>query len=228
MQSSKAATALKKFDQELHKGNAFQAFQDFIDSYRYEYEAIAKDPPKEVEGAEAKAAWIEQNKRKLFLGRFASRNLQRAYEEVTTEEERSTLPFAELVTKLKAHFKTGSNTTLSNFEFHKLKQQHEESFDAWSIRVKHESRKCDFSCAHADCTVRDTLARDRIVYGVSSDEIRKHALKNEWNLDDLIKNGRQLEAASKGVQKIKDDPTSSRDYTSAKVNPFDSTGKLIK
>ena len=59
MQSSKAATALKKFDQELHKGNAFQAFQDFIDSYRYEYEAIAKDPPKEVEGAEAIMAQVK-------------------------------------------------------------------------------------------------------------------------------------------------------------------------
>ena len=68
--------------------------------------------------------------------------------------------------------------------------------------MKQASRKCDFACGNA-CTVRDTLARDQIIIGVRSDEIRKHALKNEWNLEDLIKNGRQLEAASKGVQKLK-------------------------
>ena len=119
MQSSKAKTVLEKFDQEIHKGNAFQAFQDFIDSFRYEYEAIAKDPPRDLPDETAKLAWIEQNKRKIFLGRFASRNLQRAYEEITTDAERSTLPFTILVTRLKEHFKTGSNTTLTNFEFHK-------------------------------------------------------------------------------------------------------------
>ena len=81
---SNAASVLCKFDQEEHKGSALQAFQEFVDSYAYEYEAIAKDPPKDLDD-NARAAWIEQNKRKIFLGRFASRNLQRAFEEVTTK-----------------------------------------------------------------------------------------------------------------------------------------------
>ena len=144
MQSSSTTGALPKFDPEDHKGDVLQAFKEFVDSYAYEYEAISKDPPKELDAA-AKAAWIEQNKRKLFLGRFSSRNLQRAFESVTTEEERSTLPFKELVTKLNEHFKTGRNTTLANFEFRKLYQNEDESFDAFSIRVKHDARKCDFS-----------------------------------------------------------------------------------
>ena len=100
---------------------------------------------------------------------------------------------------------------MANYEFHKLEQKDKESFDAWCTRVQHAAKTCDFSCAHNDCTVPKTLCRDRIVSGGLSDEISKHALKNQWGLDDLIKNGRQLEAASLGVQKMKrDSPLTAR------------------
>ena len=155
----------------IYQGNVLQAFHEFVDSYAYENDAIAKEAPKELDDA-AKAAWVEQNKRKLFLGRFATLNLQRAFEAVTTPKERFTLTFKNLVTKLSEHFKTGSNTTLANFEFRKLHQKSDESFDALAIRVKHDARKCDFPCTDAQCTVRDTLARDQIITGVFSDEIR--------------------------------------------------------
>ena len=175
----------------------------------------------------SEAAWIQQNKRKLFLGRFASRNLQRAYESVTTEAERGTLAFKDLVSKLTEHFKTGSNTTLAlaNFEFRKLSQRDDESFDSFAIRVKHDSRKCDFSCESADCSVRDTLARDQIITGVISDEIRKHALKNQWGLEELIKNGRQIEAASAGVEQIK---SSSKRSSPGSVRRIKKPGKYSR
>ena len=194
--------ALSKFDQEQHKGNAYQAFQEFIASFAYEYDAVSKEPPKDLAGAD-RTAWIAQNKRKLFLGRYASPNLQRAFEEVTTETERPTITFTAMKTKLEAHFKTGSNTTLANFEFRKLRQNDDESFEVFANRVTHDARNCDFTCTSPDCTVRSTLARDQIITGAMSDEIRKHALKNQWGLDDLIKNGRQLEAATSGVAKMK-------------------------
>ena len=223
MQSSKS-TALAKFDQEEHKGNAYQVFQEFISSYAYEYDAVSKEPPKDLD-ANAKAAWIEQNKRKLFLGRYASPNLQRAFEEVTTVTERSTITFTDMKTKLEAHFKTGSNTTLANFEFRKLQQKDDESFEVFANRVTHDSRNCGFSCASNDCTVRATLARDQIITGATSDEIRKHALKNQWGLDDLIKNGRQLEAASSGMVKMKhskrtDEASSSRAYRTKRPGKY--------
>ena len=131
MQSSRSVV-LDKFDQEDHKGNAYQAFQEFVASYAYEYDAVSKEPPKELDAGQ-KAAWIEQNKRKLFLGRYASPNLQRAFEEVTTETERPTITFTDMKTKLEAHFKTGSNTTLTNFEFRKIHQKSNESFEVLQI-----------------------------------------------------------------------------------------------
>ena len=96
------ATSLTKFDPEEHKGSAYKAFLEFLDSFYYEYDAIAKEPPKEQETVVQKAAWIEQNKRKIFLGKFASKNLQREYKEVTTSAERITMTYADMATKLTA------------------------------------------------------------------------------------------------------------------------------
>ena len=79
MLSAKIGVQTNEFDQEDYVGNALEAFTEFVDSFHYKYDAVAKDPPKELNAAE-KAAWIEQNKRKLFLGQFSSRNLQKAFE----------------------------------------------------------------------------------------------------------------------------------------------------
>ena len=63
------AENLAKFDPESHPDGVYEAFCDFLDQYEYEYDAVAKDPPKEVE-AKDKAAWVEVNKRKIFLGKY--------------------------------------------------------------------------------------------------------------------------------------------------------------
>ena len=196
------SAALDKFDPEEHKTNVYDKFTDFIDSFAYEYDAITKEPPKDLPDEAAKTAWIEKNKRKIFLGRFASRNLQRDFEEATTVAERTTITFTEMATKLKTRYEGNRNKTLANFEFHKLKQTEEESFDTYVLRIKHEASACDIKCTSATCTVQDTMVRDQIIIGTNNSEIRKNALKNQWNLTDLISNGRALEAATRGAQKI--------------------------
>ena len=194
-------SGLPKFDPELHKGNTFDAFVDFVDSFAYEYDAIAKEPPNHLKEPAEIDAWIQQNKRKQFLGRFASRNLQKDYEEEIAPGERNNITFTRMVDALKQRYKPTKNTTLSNFEFHKLEQKESESFDLFVNRVKHEAASCEFKCGEA-CTVQDILVRDQIIVGTSNDEIRKNALKQQWGLQELILNGRSLEAASEGASKI--------------------------
>ena len=63
-------SASKKFDPEDHKNNVYEAFVEFVDEFKYEYDAIAKDPPKDLENDAARTAWVKQNKRKIFLGKF--------------------------------------------------------------------------------------------------------------------------------------------------------------
>ena len=66
----------------------------FVDSFHYEYNAIAKDPPD-------RDAWIEQNKREIFLWRFASRNLQKDYEDAVIPANSGTMTFSQTVTEFK-------------------------------------------------------------------------------------------------------------------------------
>ena len=62
---------LRKFDPAEHIGNVYDAFLDFLGSFAYEYEVLAKQPPT---GTADTNAWTQQDKRKFLLGLFASRN----------------------------------------------------------------------------------------------------------------------------------------------------------
>ena len=88
-------------------------------------------------------------KRKIFLGGFASRNLQKEYE-VVPELQRAKISFNDMIKCLKTRFQTASNTTLANFEFYKIHQHEEESFDAFTV-----------------------MARDQIIIGTTSDGYMK-------------------------------------------------------
>ena len=190
----------KKFDPEEHPGDLYNAFGEYINMYQYEYEATAKSPPagSDVE----KAAWIQQDKRRQLLGRFASRNLQKDFEDIVVAAQRSTITFDETVRLLKDRYKPTRNLTFAHYQFHKMTQKSSEAFDVFVNRVKHEASNCEFTC-NDDCTVGNILIRDQIIVGTTDDSIRKEALNNQWNLQDLSNNGRKMEAASYGAQKIK-------------------------
>ena len=194
-------SALQKFDPAEHVGNLYDAFVEFIEAFAYEYEAIAKQPPA---GTADTAAWFEQDKRKQLLGRYASRNMQKDFENETTQAERTTITYTDTVTKLKARYKPTQNTTLANYNFHRMRQGDIESYDMFVNRVKDEAASCNFKCGDA-CTVADTLIRDQIVIGTTDDEIRAKALSEQWGLTDLVTKGRQMEAASLGADKIKEE-----------------------
>ena len=97
--------------------------------------------------------------------------------------------FTEAIKALKKRYKQGSNVTLANYNFRKLFQEEEENFDTFAVRVKHESRNCNFACTSDDCCVNDILVLDQIIMGTHNDKIRKKALENEWDLPSLIKHG---------------------------------------
>ena len=40
-----ASTSVMKFDHEERRDNLYDLFCEFVDSFHYEYDAIAKDPP---------------------------------------------------------------------------------------------------------------------------------------------------------------------------------------
>ena len=110
-----ASARLRQFDPAEHPGNTYDAFCEFIDRFAYAYEADAKPAPA---GTDDTAAWTAIDKRKQFLGRYASWNLQKDFEDETTVTERSTITYTDMVTKLKARYKPSRNQTLAHYEFH--------------------------------------------------------------------------------------------------------------
>ena len=191
------------FNPNDNQDNLLESFNHYVSTFHYTYKAVAKEPPTAATTEDDKKKWHDINKRKLFLGRYSSRELQQEYEECVKEEDRSTMTFTNMVKLMQERFKLSSNTTMANFKFRGLKQKSAESFNQFVIRLKHESTTCNFSCSSNDCDVHATLLRDQILFGTHNDDIRRHALHEQWNLEDLIKNGRSLEAATQGANKIK-------------------------
>ena len=211
-----ASAHFAKFDPAEHPGNLYDAFCEFIDAFAYEYEALpGRTPPT---GTTDTAAWTELDKRKQLLGRFASRNLQKDFEDEVDEAERPNITFKDTVKKLKDRYQPTQNKTLANYEFHKLKQQSHESFDVFVNRVKQEANSCEFTCASGTCTVKDVMIRDQIIIGTSDNAIRKEALNEQWSLADVQAKGRKMEAAAVGAERIKQEATSNIKKEVADVN----------
>ena len=92
-----------KFDPADHPENLHDAFVEFVESFKYKYDAIAKDPASDLT-LEQKSAWIQQNMRKQFFGKFFSRNFQKDYEDTFSETWRFTLVLNELVEEMKVRY----------------------------------------------------------------------------------------------------------------------------
>ena len=180
-------TKINPFNPNEHTDNLLESFNNYVSSFHYVYDSIGKEPPASVTEEGAKKTWRETQKRKIFLGRHATRELQQEYEDCTNPEDRDNMTFTNMVKALQTRFKLSSNTTLANFKFRGLKQKSGETFNQFAIRIKHESQTCDFSCHSATCNVAATLQRDQLLFGTHNDEIRRHALHEQWNLGDVIK-----------------------------------------
>ena len=215
-----------KFDPSANTDNALESFNEFIANYKYTYEALNREVPRDVD-ANARPDWIAMDKKRVFLGRHASRGLQKELEAVSTAAEITNMDFDAMVAKFQERFGLQANQTLANFKFRKLAQSCNENFDAFVIRVKDDAKSCKFKCAAAACNVANTLIRDQILIGTQDHEIRRQGLHNEWELDDLIKNGRSMEAATKGAVKIKSEPPDVRRTKPGKYSKKKSLRKKI-
>ena len=195
-----------QFNQEQEHTSTLEAFNEFTAKFGYQYEALNREAPRSMQEAEAIHTWKEKDKRKVFLGKFSHRNLQMLYEDLSQEDQRDAMTFNDMVKLFQDHFRQSTNQTLANYRFRKMVQEETESFDTFCIRIKRESKNCNFKCGSNTCTVGDVMVKDQILFGVREADIRKSALKNDWDLATLLKKGRAVEASDKGVATIKQEP----------------------
>ena len=213
------AEAAKVFDPNAHQSGLLEAFIEFIGTFEYTYDSLGREPPASANTAELRTAWSKKDKRKQFLGRYSNRDLQKRYEDITTEAEREAMTYDDMVAKFKAEFEKNANKTLANYKFRQLSQSKGESFDTFALRVKREAKGCKFACTSETCTVKDTMIRDQLIIGTSDISLRQRALAEEWNLQDMISKGKSIEAATKGaaIIKVKEEP---RDVRKTKGGKF--------
>ena len=200
------AKAMEQFDPEQENNSTLEAFTEFVAQFGYQYEALNRDPPRTLTAPGDINTWKQQDRRKVFLGKFSHRNLQLLYEDITQENEREDMTFKAMIALLSDHFKQSTNQTLASHRFRKITQETNESFETFCIRVKREAKNCNFKCSDA-CTVVDTMIKDQILFGTRDTEVRKAALKEDWDVKTLLKKGRAMEASTLGMAVIKEEPT---------------------
>ena len=90
---------------------------------------------------------------------------------------------------MKERYTPNSKKVKNHYLFHRITQQSNETFDDFVYRVKAEAKHCHFKCNNKGCTVKDILIRDQILVSTNNETIREDALKNQWNLNDLLRKG---------------------------------------
>ena len=112
---------LGRFDPTKYPDNVFEKFSEFTELYEYMYPSLNRDPPTSLTTQAQKDGWIAMDKKNLFLGKCAHRNLHKIYEDlIPAAANRVTTTYDQMITLIKERFKLSTNTTLSNFKFRNL------------------------------------------------------------------------------------------------------------
>ena len=120
--------------------------------------------------------------------------------------------------------KPNTTTTLTRHRFAQTTQAEDESLDAFINRLRYEITFCDFHCE----TDRQSILRDQIIKGCTLEAVRSGCFKNEWSLDELINNGRRIEAAEASTKELKSNveiPINETIYSQVTNNKASSTEK---
>ena len=213
------------FNPEQEHNSVLEAFTEFVAQFAYQYDALNREAPTSLKEDAQITLWKEKDRRKVFLGRYSHRALQILYEDLVGEPQREAMTFKNMVKVFTDHFKQATNQTLANYRFRKLTQEDSESFESFCIRIKRESKNCSFKCGDT-CTVPNVMIKDQILFGTQDADIRKSALKEDWDLATLRSKGRAMEASNMGAAIIKKEPP--EDVKRTKPGKYSKKSSLYK
>ena len=207
---------LHPFDPSKHSGNVAKEFEKFLRLFECKYWAACRKPPT---GTADTSEWEDEDKWKQLMGNYAIDRLLHDINAATADPMK--MKYTEMVKLLKERYAPTENTTMAHFKFHRLHQKTDQSFDDFVNEVKKASSYCQFKCKSKDCSVKDTLIRDRIIFGLIDEEFKTKALEEQWELDKLETQGRKAEAAKAGTAQMKE-------KTSARVERVGKPGKYSR
>lgn len=193
------------FNPRNHQDDVLNAFIRFTRKFGYVYDGENRLVPAAANSADLIATWKDKDKARLFLSRAVSDEFLDDFEASIAEADRVDISFTSLVDNMKTRYTPNTNKVRNHYLFHRLKQTPSESFDDFVHKVRTNATLCDFKCNSPNCTVLNTLIRDQIISGTNNGHIRDEGLKKQWELDDLVKEGRIIESGALAASEIKKD-----------------------
>ncbi len=96
-----------------------------------------------------------------------------------------------------AYFEPKVNLTFETYNFRQLTQAEDESTDKFVTRLREAASRCQFHDI-----VREI--KDQVVQKCSSDRLRRKALREDLNLDNLLKAAQAMELADRQAKAMED------------------------
>lgn len=100
-------------------------------------------------------------------------------------------------TKLNNYFKPKKNTAYEVYQFRQAAQNSDESLDAYLTRLRKLAKTCNFHD-----TDREICAQ--IITSCKSNQLRRKALREDYNLENLLKAGRAFEISEQQASKLEE------------------------
>lgn len=114
--------------------------------------------------------------------------------------------------KFKEHFTPKINPAYERYKFNKMKQQEGESFTDFLTTARLQAKKCQFG------NLTDELLRDRIIVGISNDDVREKLLGDPTiDLEKAIHLCRASEQATLQLKEMTAKETKTVDVVNAKT-----------
>ena len=112
----------------------------------------------------------------------------------------------ELITKFSEYCKPKKNTIMARFKFNSRVQKANENTDQFVTDLRLISQECEYG------ELRDSLIRDRIIFGTKDNKIRERLLQDEdTKLDKAIEIARSIEATTEQMTNLHCTPPSAQD-----------------
>jgi len=99
------------------------------------------------------------------------------------------MDFEETIAELDNYFNSNNNEDYAIHVFRKLKQEINESVDAFHLRLRKAAKECNFHNNEKEI-------RTQLIERCNSQKLRRKALKSELTLDDILKTARSIQTAN--------------------------------
>ena len=135
----------------------------------------------------------DKKQKRAMLLHYAGPSVDEIFD--TLEDTGDEDDYDKAVEKLNDYFKPKANVTYEVYIFRQAKQKEEETIDSFHTRLRQLSRYCAFPDV-------DKEIKEQIILNCCSNSLRRKALREDLDLEKLLKAGRALELSESQAKEV--------------------------